>query len=178
MEENDQVEKYIAAYALLCILLMAAGPVSMVHAADVTMESPQVRNLRDIKFTPDPDDPTGACQMSVLRGNLAKGPSAIAYKSDRKTCVVPLHWHSSAEWLVVLYGSGQLEIKGQKPAHLTTGGFYFQPAHQIGGGTFKPNTLIFISFDGPADTHWVDEKGHEITGVEAFRRIGLAPNKK
>lgn len=37
-------------------------------------------DLRDIKFRPDPDDPTGACQMAVLRGDLARGPSAIAYK--------------------------------------------------------------------------------------------------
>jgi hypothetical protein len=52
-----------------------------------------------------------------------------------------------------------------KPLRLTKGGFFFQPAHQIGGGTFQPNTLVFISFDGPADTHWVDDKGTEITGL-------------
>jgi hypothetical protein len=120
-------------------------------------------DLRDIKFRPHPDDPTGACQMAVLRGDLARGSSAIAYKSERTTCVVPVHWHPSAEWLVVVYGVGVIESKGQKRLRLTKGGFFFQPAHQIGGGTFQPNTLIFISFDGSADTHWVDEEGKEIT---------------
>jgi hypothetical protein len=135
-------------------------------------------NLKDIKFTPDPDDITGACQMAVLRGDLTKGPSAIAYKSEWTPCVVPMHWHSSAEWLVIVYRVSNLEAKGQKPFRLTKGDFFFQPAHQIGGGISQPDTLIFISFDGPADTHWVDEKGTEITGVEAFRCIGLSPKKK
>jgi hypothetical protein len=163
---------------LLLSTLFTAQPRSLVHAANSAAELPQGLNLKDIKFTPDPDDITGACQMAVLRGDLAKGPSAIAYKSERTPCVVPMHWHSSAEWLVIIYGVGNVENKGHKPLRLTKGGFFFQPAHQIGGGTFEPNTLVFISFDGPADTHWVDDKGTEITGLEAFRRIGLSPKKK
>jgi hypothetical protein len=66
---------------LLLSTLFTAQRRSLVQATDSAAELPQGLNLKDIKFTPDPDDITGACQMAVLRGDLAKGPSAIAYKS-------------------------------------------------------------------------------------------------
>jgi hypothetical protein len=98
-------------------------------------------DLRDIKFRPDPDDPTGACQMAVLRGDLAKGPSAMAYKSERTICVVPVHWHPSAEWLVVVNGDGIIESKGQKRLRLTKGGFFFQPLIRSAAA---PSSLIHL----------------------------------
>jgi hypothetical protein len=71
-----------------------------------------------------------------------------------------VHWHPSAEWLVVVNGVGIIESTGQKRLRLTKGGFFFQPLIRSAAAL---SSLIVISFDGSADTHWVDEEGKEIT---------------
>ena len=130
-----------------------------------------------MKFVPAFNDPTTGCEISLLRGNLAKGPSEFAYRSGRKSCIVPPHWHPSAEWLVVVDGAATFANEGEKSQRLTRGGFFFQPAHWIASGSFELGTLMFISFDGSADTHWVDVKGKEISYAQAFRGVGSRRDK-
>jgi quercetin dioxygenase-like cupin family protein len=136
-------------------------------AAAGSNESPIAINLSDLKFTPDVDEP--CLSGATVRGDPAKGPSTGVYRVT-KECTIPMHWHSSAESLVMISGVGTVTMKGRNPVKLQRGGFFFQPAHQIGAGRFPRGALFVVTFEGPVDTHYVDDTGKEISRDQALNQ--------
>lgn len=79
------------------------------------------------KFVPlDPKDPNGA-QISIISGDLKSGPVALLFK--RPKGAVPVHWHTSDYYAVIIEGQTKHWLAGHDvPAKANgVGTAWFQP---------------------------------------------------
>ncbi len=106
--------------------------------------------------------------LSVQRGDPSKEAAVILLKF-KAGCVVPWHWHTAAEQLMVVSGTGSAQMKDGKPAMVHPGDYLYLPAKHV--HEFKAVTAVTM-FDlpaGPFDIHYVDPSGAEITPDKAFK---------
>ena len=106
--------------------------------------------------------------LSVQRGDPSKGPSVILLKF-KPGCVVPWHWHTAGEQLIVISGTGKAEMKNGKPVTVHPGDYFFLPAKHIHQFTAVSAVTMFDLPDGPFDTHYVDASGTEIPPDQALK---------
>lgn len=127
------------------------------------------KNVSDMKFGPFPGMPT--CSMgSVLSGNPATGPSIILAQA-KSGCLFPWHWHTPSEHIMMVSGSGRVEMKDAKPVTLQAGGFAVMPSHHVHQFQCTKPCLLYVYSDATFDMHYVDDKGQEISPDEALRKV-------
>ena len=97
----------------------------------------------------------------VKEGNPTTGPSVIKIKLQ-PGCVIPWHWHTPNERVIVISGSAKNEMKGMEPVILKQGDFMLQSAKQIHQFTAVTSVEYFLLSDAPFDIHYVDATGKEI----------------
>jgi quercetin dioxygenase-like cupin family protein len=139
---------------LLGLLFFAASALALAQAPAKGVMKP----LADVKFEQDEDV---KCLTSALEsGDPAKGPSTIVLKAPPK-CLVPWHWHTAAEELIVIDGTVQTEMEGMTAHPLVRGGYARMPGkakHQFSCQS-KTDCVMFVTFDAKYDIFWVkDEK--------------------
>jgi quercetin dioxygenase-like cupin family protein len=119
------------------------------------------------KFMNMPGLPT-CLKIAVQRGDPSKGASTLLLKFT-PGCVVPWHWHTAGEHLMVVSGSGKAEMKDGKPAVIKAGDYAYLPAKSI--HQFKATTAVtmFDLPDGAFDIHYVDSAGKEISPDDALK---------
>ena len=105
-----------------CIALAIAATLSA--AASMSNATPtmtgDVKPLASIQFAPDEDV---ACLSSAVEtGDPATGASTILLKAT-PGCVVPWHYHTAVEQLLVISGAVLTEMSGHPPGQLLAGGF-------------------------------------------------------
>ena len=113
-----------------------------------------VRPLSDVKFEPDDDV---KCLDSVLEtGDPAKGASTFLLRAA-PNCLVPLHYHSAEEQLIVVRGDVETGMAGVSPRVLQAGGFAMMPskANHWFSCKSKEGCLMFVTFDRTYDIFWV-----------------------
>lgn len=94
------------------------------------------------------------CQIAVLQGDPSK-PNADVFLRVPGKYIIPPHWHTSAERMVLVTGRLEVTYKGQAATTLETGTYAYGPAklpHQAVCLSDDPCTL-FIAFEGPVDAH-------------------------
>ncbi len=114
------------------------------------------RPLSEVKF--DPDDDVKCLASAVETGNPAKGPSTIILKAP-PNCLVPWHYHTAAEQLIVVQGSVRTEMEGMSARPLGPGGFAMMPAkakHQFSCQS-RTACVMFVTFDRAYDIFWVKD---------------------
>ena len=114
---------------------------------------------------------------AVKNGDPTKGSAVILAKSTAG-CVVPWHWHTATEQLMVVSGSGKVEMKDGKPAMLHASGFVNLPGKSPHQFTCTAACTFFIATDGAFDIHYVDKDGKEISPDEALKSKAKASMKK
>jgi quercetin dioxygenase-like cupin family protein len=115
-----------------------------------------VRPLADVKF--DPDDDVKCLLSAAETGDPAKGPSTFILKAP-PNCLVPWHYHTAGEQLIVTQGSVQTEMEGMAGRALGPGGFAMMPGkakHQFSCQS-KTACVMFVTFDGTYDIFWVKD---------------------
>lgn len=162
-------------FAALLVLLAAfvAGPVlrraqaedKMVYAARSTS-----------KFVNLPGLPT-CMTLSVQDGDPSKGTSVILAKFTAE-CVVPWHWHTATEHLMMVSGRAKGEMKGGPSAALSPGDYLLLPGKSVHQFTCSASCTVFLVIDGTFDIHYVDASGKEIPPDEALKSKAKAPAKK
>lgn len=130
---------------------------------------PAAHNVSDMKLVPFPGLPTCA-RGSVASGDPAKGPSII-YAKMSAGCVVPWHWHTPIEHLMMISGAARLEPKDGKPFTLRAGAFALMPAHHVHRFTCPATCTLYIYSDTAFDLHYVDTKGDEIPPADALKAV-------
>ena len=121
------------------------------------------------KFATMPGLP--ACMtIAVQRGDPSKGPSVLLLKFTAG-CTVPWHWHTAAENLILVSGTGKAQMKDGQPQTMKTGDYMFLPAKSIHQFTAVSNVLMFDLPDGAFDIHYVDSSGNEIPPDKALKGI-------
>src|SRR6266403_6075985 len=119
------------------------------------------------KFVNLPGLPT-CLTVAVQRGDPSKGSAALMLKFA-PGCVVPWHWHTAGEQLVLVSGKGTAEMKDGKPAGMSPGDYAYLPANSI--HQFKAVTAVLMLNipDAAFDIHYVDKSGTEIPPDQALK---------
>ena len=158
---------------LICSLLLCFGLASPLFAQDASTMS--YAAAATSKFTNMAVLPS-CMTLSVQRGDPSKGPSVILLKF-KAGCTVPWHWHTAAEQLMVVSGTGKAQMKDGKPVTVRPGDYMFLPAKHI--HTFAAVTAVtmFDLPDGPFDIHYVDAAGNEIPPDQALKAKVMATPK-
>jgi len=115
-----------------------------------------VRPLAESKLAQDDDV---KCLLSAVEsGDPAKGPSTIILKAP-PNCLVPWHYHTAEEQLIVVQGSVRTEMEGMAARALGPGGFASMPSkakHQFSCQS-KTACVMFVTFDRVYDIFWLKE---------------------
>ncbi|TAK40570.1 MAG: hypothetical protein EPO27_20815 [Betaproteobacteria bacterium] len=131
--------------------------VASVQAQDMGM----VRKLQENKFDAVPGMP-GCIGAAVQSGDPAKGPSVILFKG-KAGCVVPWHWHTPTEQVMLVSGSAKFEMKGRKGSSTVgPGGYAMMPSKHVHQFRCVSACSGFVSADAAFDIHYVDAAGKEI----------------
>jgi quercetin dioxygenase-like cupin family protein len=128
------------------------------------------RNVADMTFAPVPGLPpcaTGAVQT----GNPATGPTIVLSRID-PGCVIPWHWHTPNEHLMLVSGVARLETKAGTPVTLRAGGFALMPSKHVHQFRCEERCLLYVYSDAAFDLHYVNAQGTEITPADAFAAAG------
>jgi quercetin dioxygenase-like cupin family protein len=160
-----------SSYCLVLAIMMS--PTSRFAGA---ADKPAHASSAASEFVNFPGLPT-CIKGSVKNGDPTKGSAVILAKSTAG-CVVPWHWHTATEQLMVVSGSGQVEMKDGKPVMLHASGFANLPGKSPHQFTCTAACTFFIATDAAFDIHYVDKDGKEISADDALKSKAKAPMKK
>jgi quercetin dioxygenase-like cupin family protein len=141
---------------------------TLVQGQDTTGHS-IVRNLAEIKFAPFPGLPTSAPGF-VQSGDPAKGASVIISKIKAGS-IIPWHWHTPNEHLMMVSGAATVQMKGEKPMTLRAGGFAMMPSQHVHQFRCIQDCVMYIYSDTAFDIHYVDQQGNEISPEQALKAV-------
>ena len=113
-----------------------------------------VRPLSDVKF--EPDDDVKCLDSTLENGDPAKGASTFILRAGAD-CIVPLHYHTAEEQLIVVRGDVETGMEGVTPRVLQAGGFAMMPSKEKHWFSCKSKDgcLMFVTFDRAYDIFWV-----------------------
>ena len=131
------------------------------------------RNVADMKFAGVPGMPTCAT-ASVQNGDPSKGASILLAKLEAG-CLVPWHWHTPNENLMLVSGSGRAEMKGGKAFVLKPGGFAQMPSKHAHQFSCTSVCMLYVYSDAAFDMHYVDAGGAELSPAEALKKVRESP---
>lgn len=119
-----------------------------------------LRTFNENKFVQFPGLP--ACMLGAVEsGDPAKGPSVIVFKAN-SGCIIPWHWHTPTEHVMIVGGKVKMEMKGGKAVTLEKGGYAGMPGKHVHQFTCQSACTGFVYSDAPFDIHYVDASGKEI----------------
>jgi len=141
--------------ALRCSLLFLLGLVGSFAYAQVSAQEQaltQTINDAQLKWGPCPPFLPKGCGIAVLHGDPAKDNLDVFFKVPAKS-IIPLHWHTSAERMVLVAGELHITYEGQKSAVLKPGTYAYGPAKRPHKGYCASTVpcILFIAFESPLD---------------------------
>ncbi len=108
--------------------------------------------------------------VAVQHGDPSKGPSVLLLKF-KAGCVVPWHWHTANENLMLVSGTARAEMKGEQPISVRSGDYVYLPGKSVHQFTALTAVTMFDVPDGAFDIHYVDPSGNEIPPDKALASI-------
>ncbi|KVW95839.1 cupin domain-containing protein [Thiobacillus denitrificans] len=130
--------------------LLVASPFAVAFAQD----APLARTAGDaaLKWGGCPDFMPKSCEIAVLHGDPAKNNADVFFKVPANA-VIPRHWHTSAERMVLVAGELHVTYDGHATAVLKPGSYAYGPAklsHKAECSEAGP-CVLFIAFESPVD---------------------------
>lgn len=119
-----------------------------------TKEAAIVKTWDDngLKWGPAPAFMPEGTELSVLHGVPSK-KNADAFLRMPPKAMIPSHWHTSAERMILVAGELHVTYEGQEKIILKTGGYAYGPAklsHEAFCASETP-CVLFIAFEAPID---------------------------
>ena len=149
---SGRTTRIVLGLAPLVILLVAVGAAS--RGQGQTSPHGIVTPLAGANLVFDGEP---AC-LKVARenGNPDKGASTFLLEAP-SGCVVPAHYHTAEEQLMVVRGDVLTGMDGMAEATLGPGGFAMMPSKAMHWFTCKSKDtcLMFVTFDGAYDIVWI-----------------------
>ena len=142
------IRRLATAAAAASVALLVTATAVDVRAEDQSMRSVSPDDP-SLKWGPCPEVFAKGCEVAVLNGDPAKGPSDV-YLRMPKNYDMPVHWHTSAEHIVLVKGKFSATFEGNKKA---AGPYIYIPSkvpHWARCDKSGP-CVIFISFESPVD---------------------------
>ena len=143
-----------AMYLFLACFCLSLAVTLSAQAPDSGGKSGIVRQLSDVKFPPR--DGPDCLQFFLENGDLKTGPTTAIMKATPK-CVVPPHYHTAEEQLIIVKGYVSTGMEGMKDTVLGPGGFAMMPskAPHWFTCTAQQECLMFVTFDRAYDIVWL-----------------------
>lgn len=112
-----------------------------------------------LKWGPCPPFLPKGCAIAVLHGDPAKDNLDVFFKVPGKS-KIPLHWHTSAERMILVAGKLEVAYEDQKKAVMTPGTYAYGPAKRPHSGYCASSSpcILFIAFESPLDAVPVEGK--------------------
>lgn len=109
-------------------------------------------NDQNLEWGACPEFMPAGCNISVLHGDPTQGNSDILFKVPANSHI-PLHWHSSAERMVLLSGEMEVTYEGEETQTLKSGNYAYGPAKKPHTAKCKDSgpCVLFIAFNDPVD---------------------------
>lgn len=107
----------------------------------------------NIKWGNCPPFLPAGCALGVLNGDPKK-PNADVFFKLPAGAVLPHHYHTSAERMVLVSGELNITYDGQDPVTLKPGMYAYGPpnlGHKGQCAAGKDACILFIAFEGPVD---------------------------
>ena len=150
---------------LRCSLSVLLGLVgSSAHAQAPSQEQALTWTADDpqLKWGPCPPFLPKGCGIAVLRGDPAKDNVDVFLKVPAKS-TLPLHWHTSAERMILVAGELHVTYDGQKTAVLRAGTYAYGPAKRPHKGFCASAVpcVLFIAFESPLDAVAIESTAKE-----------------
>lgn len=152
---------------LAATVLLAVG----ITAAAFAQDQPKVTTKAASKFGTLPVFPTCAT-VSAQRGDPSQGPAVLLAKTA-SGCVIPRHWHTAGEGLMIVSGKAKIDMKDAAAAALAAGDYVYLPGKHNHQFSCQASCTFFVVTEGAFDIHYVDKDGKEIPVEKA-----LPPAKK
>ena len=155
---------FTSAVILSVTLLLGIGRLAA-QDADQPLVSPKA----GAKFTAIPNAPE-CFTIAVEKGDPTKGASVILARFAPH-CVAPYHWHTPSETAMIVSGTLETQMKGDKAMLARSGDFLYLPSHHVHRATCNGTVpcMVFLTSDAAFDIHWVDADGKEIPSEEALK---------
>ncbi len=148
MTHQPILRRLPASAALLALLV--ACPFVAAFAQDIPLA--RTAGETALKWGGCPDFMPKGCEIAVLHGDPAKNNADVFFKVPANA-VIPRHWHTSAERMVLVAGELQVTYDGHETAVLKPGSYAYGPArlpHKAECGAGGP-CVLFIAFESPVD---------------------------
>ena len=153
------------ALAGLSLLVLLASALITPLAAQSPDQMPYAA-LASTKFMALPVLP--ACMtISAQRGDPMKDAAVLLLKV-KSGCIVPWHWHTANENLMMVSGSAKAEMSDGANT-LVAGDYLYLAGKQIHQFTCISSCVVFDVIDGAFDIHYVDKDGNEIPVEQALK---------
>ena len=153
MNRPSLVARSLRALASGLVMLLVL-PGSSAYAQTAGGEAPVTRTAKDpgLKWLPCPPFLPKGCGIAILHGDPSKDNVDVFFKLPAKS-ELPLHWHTSAERMVLVAGELHVTYDGQKPAILKPGTYAYGPAKHAHKGVCASTVpcVLFIAFESPLD---------------------------
>ena len=108
--------------------------------------------LSSVQFLPDSD--VKCLSSAIETGNPASGPSTLILKAP-SGCVVPWHFHTAQEQILMISGTIVAEMTGLSATTLGPGGFAVMAGRMAHQFTCQDSAcLMFVTFDRAYDIFW------------------------
>lgn len=158
--------RWYAAGPGLGAILLVLGTARAQPAADQA----GAHNMSEMKFGPIAGLPTCA-QVAIQSGDPTQG-AFVALAKLKTGCATPWHWHTAGEQLMLVEGTGRVQMKDQgKPVALRAGGFAMMPSRHVHEFRCTETCTFFIYSDQKFDIHYVDPQGKEIQPEDALKAV-------
>jgi quercetin dioxygenase-like cupin family protein len=83
--------------------------------------------------------------------------------------VIPWHWHTPSEHVMVVSGTVSLQMKDGQPVMLTAGGFALMPSQHAHYFKCLRTCALYVYSDAAFDIHYVDKSGNELQPADALK---------
>ena len=162
----------------ICRFVLPVAAVGLVALCAVAQggDETHIANSSQLKFGPGPSLPS-CLTMAPEHGDPSKGAFTLLLKFTSR-CTVPMHWHTSAEELMLVSGSGKMQMQDGKTSPVDRGGFVYIPSKHPHAFTCVTACTAFLSGDGAFDIHYVDKSGNEIPAEQALSMTKPKPAAK
>ncbi len=151
-------------YALVAFISVIGGASSSNAQMEKKMEA---FNLQPSAFARPANAPS-CVTAATLHGDAKQGPASMMFKMPQG-CVVPWHWHSANEQMIMVSGSAKFEGKNHEPIVVKQGGYIYAPANEIHRFTCLGSCMVARTLDKAYDMHFVDSAGKEISLEAALK---------
>lgn len=137
---------------LLAIVLTIAGTPG--SAQGPGQEQALARTAQDaqLQWGPCPSFMPAGCGLAVLHGDPAQANADVFLKLPAKA-VIPDHWHTSPERMILVAGELHVAYKGQPRMVLKPGMYAYGPAKLPHSASCQGNApcILFIAFESAID---------------------------